>query len=102
MTQTIKNLVLTAFQLLEELWPLLQAVVTPLLKQAESGLLKLMEGLPYITGRSLEEPGSVSDGIFNAQKGLFGGLAKGMGDARAEDRTGRLLRRVEMVNCGLL
>ena len=50
----------------------------------ESGLLKLMEGLPYITGRSLEEPGSVSDGIFNAQKGLFGGLAKGMGDARAE------------------
>ena len=33
---------------------------------------------------------------------LFGGLAKGMGDARAEDRTGRLLRRVEMVNCGLL
>ena len=68
----------------------------------ESGLLKLMEGLPYITGRSLEEPGSVSDGIFNAQKGLFGGLAKGMGDARAEDRTGRLLRRVEMVNCGLL
>ena len=68
----------------------------------ESGLLKLMEGLPYITGRSLEEPGSVSDGIFNAQKGLFGGLAKGMGDARAEDRTGRLLRRVEITASGVL
>ena len=73
-----------------------------LVREALPFSLKLMEGLPYITGRSLEELGSVSDGIFNAQKGLFGGLAKGMGDARAEDRTGRLLRRVEMVNCGLL
>ena len=41
MTQTIKNLILTAFQLLQELRPLLLAVITPLLKQAEPRLLKL-------------------------------------------------------------
>ena len=41
----------------------------------ESGLLKLMEGCVH-HGRSLEEPGSVSDGIQRAE-GLFGGLAKG-------------------------
>ena len=74
------------------------------LGQVEGGLelLTQVEALPYITGRSLEEPGSVADSVFNAQKSLFSGLAKGAGDARAEDRTGRLLRRVEITGCGLL
>ncbi|EOD15059.1 hypothetical protein EMIHUDRAFT_434219 [Emiliania huxleyi CCMP1516] len=72
------------------------------LSQDSAGLLPLIEGLPYITGRSLEEPGSVADNVFNAQKSLFTSLSKTIGDSRAEDRTGQLLRRVEIVNCGLL
>ena len=36
------------------------------LSQDSAGLLPLIEGLPYITGRSLEEPGSVADNVFNA------------------------------------
>ena len=65
-------------------------------------MLKLIEGLPYITGRSLEEPGSAPDVIFDMQKNFFGGLSKGIGDTRAEDRTGKLLRRVEIVRAGVL
>ena len=65
-------------------------------------VLKLLEGLPYITGRSLEEPGSAPDQVFNAQKAFFTTVAKGIGDQRATDRTGQLLRRVEIVNCGVL
>ena len=65
-------------------------------------MLKLIEGLPYITGRSLEEPGSAPDVIFGMQKNFFGGLSKGIGDTRAEDRTGKLLRRVEIVRAGVL
>ena len=96
-------------------------------------LLDEIEALPFITGRSLEEPGSVADEVrvqphsthmalatalahsshclacvlcactqvFKAQKSLFSGLSKGLGDQRAEDRTGKLLRRVEITNCGL-
>ena len=65
-------------------------------------LLEEIEGLPFITGRSIEEPGSVGDEVFKAQKSLFSGLSKGIGDARAEDRTGKILRRVEITKCGLL
>ena len=65
-------------------------------------VLKLLEAQPYITGRSLEEPGSASDEVFKAQKAFFTTVAKGIGDSRAKDRTGQLLRRVEIVNCGVL
>lgn len=65
-------------------------------------LLSLIETLPYITGRSLETPGSVSDKVFDAQKKLFTSLSKSIGDTRAADRTGQLLRRVEIVSCGVL
>ena len=34
-------------------------------------MLKLIEGLPYITGKSLEEPGSAPDVIFDMQKNFF-------------------------------
>ena len=61
-----------------------------------------IEQLPYITGRSLEKPGSVADQVFMAQKSLFSGLSKATGDTRAEDRTGKLLRRVEITSCGVL
>lgn len=65
-------------------------------------VLKVLEELPYITGRSLEEPGSTSDQVYKAQKAFFTTVAKGIGDQRAADRTGQLLRRVEIVNCGTL
>ena len=65
-------------------------------------LIDMVEALPFITGKSLETPGSPADVVFDAQKQLFSGLAKASGDARAEDRTGKLLRRVEITACGLL
>ena len=65
-------------------------------------MLRLIEGLPFVSGRSLEEPGSASDTVYNLQKSFFTSLSKSIGDTRAADRTGQLLRRVEMVNCGLL
>ena len=72
--------------------------------QVEQGfeLLDMIEQLPFITGKSLETPGSLPDQVFAAQKSLFSGLAKSAGDSRAEDRTGKLLRRVEITQCGLL
>ena len=70
----------------------------------ESGfeMLAEIEALPYITGKSLEGEGTVANEVFQAQKALFGGLSKVVGDTRAEDRTGKLLRRVEIVQCGVL
>jgi len=65
-------------------------------------LLEQIEALPFVTGKSLEEPGSVADEVFKAQKKVFSSLSKGLGDTRAKDRTGQLLRRVEITNCGLL
>eukprot|EP00316_Scyphosphaera_apsteinii_P001394 CAMPEP_0119302834 /NCGR_PEP_ID=MMETSP1333-20130426/4365_1 /TAXON_ID=418940 /ORGANISM="Scyphosphaera apsteinii, Strain RCC1455" /LENGTH=301 /DNA_ID=CAMNT_0007305311 /DNA_START=183 /DNA_END=1088 /DNA_ORIENTATION=- len=72
--------------------------------QLEEGgeLLDLIETLPYITGRSLEEPGSVADQVFKVQRSLFTSVSKSIGDTRAKDRTGQLLRRVEITNCGVL
>ena len=67
-----------------------------------SNMLGLMEGLPYVTGRSLEVPGSAADTIWNLQRGAFLALAKSSGDKRAVDRTGQLLRRVEIVSTGIL
>jgi cyclophilin family peptidyl-prolyl cis-trans isomerase len=69
---------------------------------ANDALLTMLEGLPYITGRSLDGEGTAADAIFTAQKSFFPGLAKASGDTRAEDRTGQLLRRVEITKCGRL
>ena len=65
-------------------------------------LLGLIENLPYITGKSIEGEGTAANAVFQAQKSLFSGLSKSVGDSRAEDRTGKLLRRVEITNCGRL
>lgn len=65
-------------------------------------VLELLEGLPYITGKSLEGDGTTANAIFTAQKSFFSSLAKASGDTRAEDRTGLLLRRVEITRCGRL
>ena len=63
-------------------------------------LLEKIEELPYITGKSIEGEGTTANAVFQAQKSFFSGLSKSVGDSRAEDRTGRLLRRVEIVSCG--
>ena len=63
-------------------------------------LIEQIEALPYITGNSNEGEGTAANAVFQAQKQFFGGLAKANGDTRAEDRTGRLLRRVEITSCG--
>ena len=65
-------------------------------------LLQLIESQPYITGKSIDPPGSAKDKIFDVQKSIFGTLSKAAGDSRAEDRTGKLLRRVEITNVGIL
>lgn len=65
-------------------------------------LLVTIEGMPFITGKSIDPPGSAKATVFSAQKALFSSISKGVGDSRAEDRTGKLLRRVEIVACGRL
>lgn len=65
-------------------------------------LLRLIESQPYITGKSIDPPGSAKDKIFDVQKSIFGTLSKAAGDSRAVDRTGQLLRRVEITNAGIL
>ena len=65
-------------------------------------LLAQLEELPYITGKSNEGEGTAANAVFQAQKAFFGGLSKSVGDTRSEDRTGKLLRRVEITRCGVL
>jgi len=65
-------------------------------------LLHLIEELPFITGKSVEQPGSLAEQVFQAQKSVFSSLSKSVGDSRASDRTGQLLRRVEITNCGVI
>ena len=70
--------------------------------QENEQLLTLLEGLPYITGVSREGEGTAANAVFQTQKQFFSTLSKAVGDKRAEDRTGLLLRRVELVRCGRL
>jgi len=63
-------------------------------------LLAAMEGLPYITGKSQEGEGTSANAVFQAQRSFFTTLSKTIGDTRAADRTGQLLRRVEITRCG--
>ena len=65
-------------------------------------LLAMLENLPYITGTSMEGEGTAANAVFQAQKSFFSTLSKTVGDSRAEDRTGALLRRVEITKCGRL
>jgi hypothetical protein len=69
---------------------------------ANEALLTILEGLPYITGKSMEGEGTAANAVFTAQREFFTGLSKAVGDSRAEDRTGQLLRRVEITKCGHL
>ena len=65
-------------------------------------LLALLEGLPYITGVAREGEGTAANAVFQTQKQFFSTISKAVGDKRAEDRTGVLLRRVELTRCGRL
>ena len=67
-----------------------------------SDLLEILGKLPCITGKSIEGEGTAANAIFTAQRSLFAGVSKAVGDSRAEDRTGVLLRRVEITRCGRL
>ena len=66
------------------------------------GLVELVSRLPYVTGRAKEGGGTVADEVFLAQRRFFSAVAQSLSDRRAEDRTGRLLRRVEIVASGVL
>jgi hypothetical protein len=50
----------------------------------------------------MEGEGTAANAVFTAQREFFTGLSKAVGDSRAEDRTGQLLRRVEITKCGRL
>lgn len=65
-------------------------------------LLEVLEHLPYITGSASEGKGTAADAVFTAQRALMMTIAKGAGDTRAADRTGQLLRRVEITKVGVL
>eukprot|EP00967_Tisochrysis_lutea_P017239 scaffold19515_cov31-Tisochrysis_lutea.AAC.1 len=67
-----------------------------------ANILELIETLPYITGSSNEGKGTAADAVFNAQRAFMLSIAKGAGDTRAADRTGQLLRRVEITKVGVL
>ena len=72
------------------------------LEEGGEELLRLMEQLPYISGKSREGEGTAQNAIFTSQQKLFQAFAKSTGDSRAEDRTGLLLRRVEITRVGRL
>jgi hypothetical protein len=40
--------------------------------------------------------------VYAAQRSAFSAISQALGDTRADDRLGRLLRRVEIVRSGLL
>jgi hypothetical protein len=65
-------------------------------------MLEVLETLPYITGTASEGKGTAADAVFTAQRALMLTIAKGAGDTRAADRTGQLLRRVEITKVGVL
>jgi cyclophilin family peptidyl-prolyl cis-trans isomerase len=77
-------------------------VIGQLEGEESARMLALMEGLPFITGKSIEGEGTTANAIFQSQKKLFTSLSKSIGDSRSEDRTGMLLRRVEITKCGRL
>lgn len=70
--------------------------------QLEGGqdLLSKMEQLPYITGKATQGEGTKENEIYQKQFKFFSDFGKTIGDSRAKDRTGLLLRRVEIVRVG--
>ena len=60
------------------------------------------EALPVYSYASADEPGSVTDGVIQAQKRLFVGASKALGDERATNIfPGKILRRVDVARCAL-
>jgi len=66
-------------------------------------MVKAIADLPFVTGKSLDPSGTIADSWWKAQNNYFKGLAKQFGDSRANKMyPGKLLRRVEIVKCGVL
>lgn len=68
------------------------------------GLLAEIEALPFLTGEAAPDSatGKVGAAVYSAQRSAFMELTRAMGDTRADERVGRLLRRVEITGAGLL
>ena len=82
------------------LTPTLTLIRTALTSRAVAASVK--SGAEKNSEKRSSAPGSAKDKIFDVQKSIFGTLSKATGDSRAVDRTGMLLRRVEITSCGLL
>ncbi|KAG8459921.1 hypothetical protein KFE25_010970 [Diacronema lutheri] len=81
------------------------AVFGEVLEGAEPlGLLAEIEALPFLTGEAAPDSatGRVGAAVYAAQRSAFMALTQAIGDTRADERVGRLLRRVEIVSTGLL
>ena len=65
--------------------------------------LRRVERLPVYSYASAEEPGSIADEVFQAQKKFFVDASKSFRDDRAASiYPGKILRRVEVTRCELL
>eukprot|EP00638_Chattonella_subsalsa_P002538 CAMPEP_0117759204 /NCGR_PEP_ID=MMETSP0947-20121206/15872_1 /TAXON_ID=44440 /ORGANISM="Chattonella subsalsa, Strain CCMP2191" /LENGTH=275 /DNA_ID=CAMNT_0005579613 /DNA_START=130 /DNA_END=957 /DNA_ORIENTATION=+ len=65
-------------------------------------VLQRLEEIPTYSYKSTEPEGSLADDWYQAQKRFFVNAGKIAGDQRAVDQTGKLLRKVEIKNCGIL
>lgn len=81
------------------------AVFGEVLQGAEPlGLLAEIEALPFLTGEAAPDSatGKVGAAVYSAQRSALMALTQAIGDTRADERVGRLLRRVEITGAGLL
>ena len=66
------------------------------------GFLGRIEAVPTYSYKAAEASGSFVGALFDAQKRAYTDMAKGLGDDRLEDMTGKLLRKVEVRQVTLL
>ncbi|KAJ1635698.1 hypothetical protein T492DRAFT_964244 [Pavlovales sp. CCMP2436] len=68
------------------------------------GLLAEVEALPYLTGEAAPASvtGQIGAAVYSAQRSALMAVTQALGDSRADERIGKLLRRVEIVRSGLL
>lgn len=69
-----------------------------------TGLLAEIEALPYLSGAAAPQSktGAVGAAVYRVQRDVFASIGRSLGDKRADDNVGKLLRRVEIVRTGLL
>lgn len=69
-------------------------------EESTANWLSILRSIPTYSDRSTEKEGSLADEVFQAQRRFFRDMAIANKDTRAVDRTGLLLRRVQVVRCG--